>query len=107
MKIINLMTAAVALIAVSPGVAPAQQGSLQEARQEVVAQSGSAASDAFVSVSFGAVMMQVPVSLAVQLCPGADADDIAARFIDTGEVACAIPHEAYTSHSDDADAATE
>lgn len=82
-------------------VALAQQEVI--AQQDMIAHTGSLIADALVNVSFGAVMMQVPVSLAVQLCPGADADEMAAQYAAAGEVACTIPHEAYTSHSGDPD----
>lgn len=111
MKNTNLLTVAAVFFASSQGAALAQQqvNAQQDtlAQQEAIAQPGSIAGDAFVNVSFGAVMMQVPVSLAIQLCPGADADEMAAQFGYTGDVACAIPHEAYTSHSVGADPATQ
>jgi len=99
MKNMNLVTIIAVFLAASQGAALAQD--------EAIAQTGSIAGNAFVNISFGAVMMQVPVSLAIQLCPGTDADEMAAQFGDTSEVACVIPHEAYTSHSVDANPAKQ
>jgi hypothetical protein len=111
MKNTNLLTVAAVFLASSQGAALAQnQNNAQHdtiAQQAAIAQAGSLAGNAFVNVSFGAVIMQVPVSLAIQLCPGTDANEMAAQFGDTSDVACTIPHEAYTSHSVGADPATQ
>jgi hypothetical protein len=53
--------------------------------------------DALVTVSFGAVMMQVPVRLALQICPGTDQHELARSLTVAKGVACAIPNDAYAS----------
>ena len=83
--------------ALAPAAALAKQDVI--AQKDMFAKTRNLAAEPTVNVSFGAVMMQVPVSLAIQLCPGIDADAMPARVADPGGVACVIPHEAYTSHS--------
>lgn len=97
MYIIILIVTIGAFSVMAPAVSLAQQDVI--AQQDMFAKTRNLPAEPTVNVSFGAVMMQVPVSLAIQLCPGIDADAMPARFADTGGVACAIPHEAYTSHS--------
>jgi hypothetical protein len=82
MKIIGLQIAALALLATAHGAASAEIE----------------ADENYVTIAFGATMMQVPVSLAVQLCPGADAEALAEKFAEGADVVCEIPYETYASH---------
>lgn len=93
MKIIALLTAALVSAALFNGVAVAQPEAFAE--------------DAYVTVTFGAVMMQVPAKLAVQLCPGVELDELVEANQGSPGVACAIPNEEYTSHAPDADTGSE
>jgi hypothetical protein len=89
MKIMTLFTAALIAAALSQGSATA--------RAEV------APEHAYVTVTFGAVAMQVPVALAVQLCPGTGIEELARATESANGVACDIPNEEYASQgiSDD------
>jgi hypothetical protein len=89
MKIMTLCTVALLFASMSQGGALAQTEALAE--------------DALVTVTFGAVMMQVPAKLAGQLCPGIDPERLAEAAIGLKAVACEIPHEQYTSHDPNAD----
>lgn len=53
--------------------------------------------DILVTVSFGAAMMQVPVRLAIQLCPGTAIRELARSATVAEGVACVIPQESYAS----------
>jgi|GEM_PF-5047709 len=53
--------------------------------------------DALVTVGFGAVMMQVPVRLALQLCPGTEPQELVRSSMVAEGVACVIPQESYAS----------
>ncbi len=97
MKIISLVK--VALAVASAGVwAPLAVAQTTEpmAAQDVV-DLGALDQDVMVTVSFGAVMMQVPVRLALQLCPGTDTQELARSATVAEGVACVIPQESYAS----------
>jgi hypothetical protein len=82
MKIISLLIAALAFTAM------AQKASSSE----------SVAEDSYVTIAYGSAMMQVPLSLAVQLCPGTDAGALAEEYAKGKEFVCEIPYETYASH---------
>jgi hypothetical protein len=91
MKIIGLHIAALALAATAHGAASAE----------------AEASENYVTIGFGATMMQVPISLAVQLCPGTEAQALADKFAEGAEVVCEIPYESYASHDSNAEREAE
>jgi hypothetical protein len=92
MKIITLCTAALLFASLSQGGVAAQAEALTE--------------DAFVTVTFGAIMMQVPATLAGQLCPDVAPEQLAEAAAGTTTIVCEIPHEQYTSHDPNAEPAS-
>jgi hypothetical protein len=97
MKIISLLkfTLAVALAGIWAPLAVAQSSEPVEAQD--VLDLDALDQDVMVTVSFGAVMMQVPVRLALQLCPGTETRELARSATVAEGVACVIPQESYAS----------
>ncbi|HSP23977.1 MAG TPA: hypothetical protein VLQ65_02270 [Saliniramus sp.] len=96
MKIISLLNVALAVSFALVGPIPAFAQTEQSATTEELPD-GDLDQDALVKVSFGAVMMQVPVRLALQLCPGTDPQELARASMVAEGVACVIPQESYAS----------
>jgi len=69
---------------------------------DVFAQTEQFPDERFVTVTFGAVTMQVRLKLAEQLCPEIAPEKLAEAVREEGGVSCVIPHEQYTSHDPNA-----